>query len=148
MEIQGLETNSNVEQQQTQTSIGKIIAGGFAASLVGAVVWALISFYGEYELGILASGIGALVGVAVAYIAKNNVEQTHQVVAVIFGLFGVIAGKYIAYYLMVKQLENEMGLDMQGLVSFSDMFEAIDILWIVLAAVAAWSIPQKMAGRA
>lgn len=151
MEIQGFNNDVTplAEQQIEQASLVKIIGGAFAASLAGAIVWALIAFYGEFELGILAMGVGALVGITIAFLAKRNVEQSHQIISVIFGLIGVIAGKYFTYYLIVKDIEAEMGLSIQeiGLIKFSDMFEAIDILWIVLAAAAAWSIPKKYSNQ-
>lgn len=133
------------QQQVGQASLGAIIGGALGASILGAVVWALIAFYGEFELGILAMGVGALVGITIAFLAKRNVNQTHQVISVIFGLAGVIAGKYLTYYLIVREFEAETGFSITevGGLSFSDMFEAIDILWIVLAAAAAWSIPKK-----
>jgi steroid 5-alpha reductase family enzyme len=148
---QELEPTINPElQQQPQVepaSLGIIIIGAIAAAAIGAVVWALIVYYGNYEIGILASGIGALVGITVAYLAKKNVEQQHQIVAVIFGLLGVIAGKYLSFYLFVKKAEDELGQDLLGYVKFSDTFQAIDILWIVLAVAAAWTIPKKYAER-
>jgi hypothetical protein len=138
------------QQQQPQVkpaSLGIIIIGAIAAAAVGAVVWALIVYYGNYEIGILASGIGALVGITVAFLAKKNVEQQQQIVAVIFGLLGVLAGKYLSFYLFVKKAEAELGQDLLGYVNFSDTFKAIDILWIVLAVAAAWTIPKRYAER-
>jgi phosphate/sulfate permease len=138
-----------IEQQQQvePVPLGKIIVGALAAAAAGAVVWALIAYYANYELGILASGIGALVGITVAYLVKKNVEQQHQIIAVIFGLLGVIAGKYLSFYLFVKKAEDELGQDLFGQVKFSDSFQAIDILWIVLAAAAAWSFPKRYTNR-
>jgi hypothetical protein len=142
---QGINDNVPLAQNQIETaSQGKIIGGALAAALVGAVVWALIAFYGEFELGILAMGVGALVGITIAYLAKRNVEQSHQIISVIFGLAGVIAGKYFTYYLMVQDFEQEMGINISVTgFKFNDMFEAIDILWIALAAYAAWTFPKR-----
>ncbi|MCD9021219.1 hypothetical protein [Cohnella silvisoli] len=144
---QPIEPVIDQQQQIEPVSLGKIIIGALVSAAAGAIVWALIAYYGDYELGILASGIGALVGITVAYLAKKNVEQQHQTIAVIFGLLGVIAGKYLSFYLIVKKAENELGQDLFGYVKFTDTFQAIDILWIVLAAAAAWSIPKKYAER-
>jgi hypothetical protein len=55
--------------------------------------------------------------------------------------------KYLSFYLFVKKAEDELGQDLLGYVKFSDTFQAIDILWIVLAAAAAWTIPKKYAER-
>jgi fucose permease len=146
--------NQNVQQpvsegyeQPEKASMGKVILAALAASVIGAIVWAAITYYANYELGLIAWGIGALVGAAVAYIAKNRVEQSHQVIAVIFGLAGVLAGKYLSYYLIVKKVEDETGISLDGVSTFSDMFEAIDILWIVLAGYIAWTMPKRMVNR-
>jgi len=140
-------------EQAIPSSMAKIAGGAFVAAIAGAVVWALIAYYGKYELGILASGIGALVGVAVAFLANKNVNQTHQIISVVFGLFGVIAGKYITFYLIKQEIEKELGelgefaKAIMSSISFGDMFEAYDILWIALAAVAAWTIPTRFSNN-
>ncbi|TVY04555.1 hypothetical protein [Cohnella terricola] len=139
------------EQETRSLPMGVIIVGAVAAALVGAVVWALIAYYGNYELGILASAIGALVGFVVAFLSRKNVTPLHQIIAVIFGLLGVLAGKYITYYLVKQDVEEylqQLGLsDAGSIISFSDMFKMYDVLWIALAAVAAWTIPQRFSQR-
>ncbi|WP_239614127.1 inorganic phosphate transporter [Cohnella mopanensis] len=157
-----METQQNLEaelipvnQQQQPASMALIVGGAIVSALAGAVVWALIAYYGNYELGILASGVGALVGIAVAFLAKKNITQSHQIIAVIFALAGVIAGKYITFYLVKQDIIEELDkLGMSDLLNnseyairFSDAFDAMDILWIVLAVAAAWTIPLRFAQR-
>ncbi|WEK55677.1 MAG: hypothetical protein P0Y55_06420 [Candidatus Cohnella colombiensis] len=132
---------------EPQPVMGKVVIGAAAAAVVGAVAWGLISFYSERELGILAWGIGALVGFAVAFMAKKDLIQNHLILSVVFGIGGVIAGKYIHYTMLINDLEKKLGISLAGETSFTDMFEGYDILWIALAAYTAWTIPKRMAGR-
>lgn len=117
------------------------------AALVGAVAWGLITFYSDTEIGVLAWAIGGLVGLAVAFSAKSRLAQNHLIISVAFALAGVIGGKYLDYYLSVKEIEDELGVSLDGVVSFGDMFGGYDILWIALAVITAWTLPTRMSGR-
>ena len=134
-------------QASQQQVLIRVVAAAIVAALVGAVGWGLISFYSESELGIVAWAIGGLVGVAVAYAAKGQLAQNHLVIAAVLALGGVIGGKYLDYYLVVRDFEKEYGFSLDGAVSFSDMFGGYDILWIALAVITAWTLPNRMVGK-
>jgi drug/metabolite transporter (DMT)-like permease len=143
-------TPDTTQQNTAPASNVLILGGALVAAVVGAVVWALIAYYGEYELGILASAIGALVGFVVAFLAKKNVTAAHQIIAVVFALVGVLGGKYLTYYLVKKDIDEQLSLLGADLPAgfeidfhFKDMFELYDVLWIALAVVAAWTIPKR-----
>lgn len=145
------EVQSHLNPQEVhsdpQQVMSKVVISAILAGIIGAVAWGLISFYSEREIGYVAWGIGALVGFAVANFAKSALTQNHLVVSVICALGGVIGGKYLDYYLIVRDLEKELGASLDGLVSFRDMFGGYDILWIALAVITAWTLPQRMSGR-
>lgn len=134
-------------QASQQQVLVRVVAAAIVAALVGAVGWGLISFYSESELGIVAWAIGGLVGVAVAYAAKGQLAQNHLAIAAVLALGGVIGGKYLDYYLVVRDFEKEYGVSLDGAVSFSDMFGSYDILWIALAVITAWMLPHRMVGK-
>ena len=50
--------------------LGLAVAAGLAAAVVGAVVWAFVVKLSDYEVGIVAWGIGLLVGVTVAGVSR------------------------------------------------------------------------------
>lgn len=127
--------------------MGKVAALAAVAALVGAIAWGLITFYSNTEIGVLAWAIGGLVGLGVAFAAKSQLAQNHLVVSVAFALAGVIGGKYLDFYLSVKEIEDELGISLDGAVSFGDAFGGYDILWIALAAITAWTLPKRMSGR-
>jgi hypothetical protein len=134
-------------QASSQQVMGKVVISAIVAALIGAVAWGLITYYSNTEVGLVAWAIGGLVGLAVAYMAKSQLEQGHLIISVLCSVAGVIGGKYLDYYLEVKDIEKELGVSLNGEVSFTDMFGGYDILWIALAVITAWTLPRRMIGR-
>ena len=76
---------------------------GAVAGIISAAVWAFISYGTGYELGILAWGIGALVGFAVLLGAGNDSNPAMGGVAVVIAILAIVAGKYLAVYMHVDK---------------------------------------------
>lgn len=88
----------------------KSILAGIIGGAVGAGVWAALAYYANIEVGWIAWGIGALVGVCVRVAA--DVESTpHAVAAVIVAVVSVLAGKYAAVALMLQKLPTQMAAE-------------------------------------
>ena len=68
-----------------------------SGSLVLAVAWGLIVKWSEYEIGIVAWGIGFLAGAAVVAATRGGKGPVLQVVAVVSALLGILLGKYLGY---------------------------------------------------
>ena len=105
----------------------------------------------DYEVGIVAWGIGFIVGTAIVLATRGAKGQRLQVLAVVCALAGILLGKYLSYALIVQEDAESVGASI-GLFS-SDMFsffredlDAIfglfDLLWTALAVFTAWRIPQ------
>jgi phosphate/sulfate permease len=79
------------------------------AGLVGAAIWAGISYATNYEIGYIAWAIGGMVGVAVRYVAGENEEGAGPgVTAAIVAILAVLGGKFVATSLLVSSLSAEM----------------------------------------
>lgn len=72
------------------------IVAGLAAGVVGALAWAAIAYYAHVQLGILAWGIGGLVGVAVAVACKGETDSLTGAIAAVIALGAILGGKYMA----------------------------------------------------
>ncbi|HSF17689.1 MAG TPA: hypothetical protein VLK65_19255 [Vicinamibacteria bacterium] len=107
----------------------KSVGLGVFAGLVGAAVWAGISYLTGYEVGWIAWGVGALVGVAVRFASKPDVSLTGDgaedaireiraesnqvgpgVVAAAIAIAAVLVGKYAAVMLVIG---NPSAIDFQ-----------------------------------
>jgi hypothetical protein len=126
-------------------------AAGLAAALVGGIVWGMIVKWTQYELGFVAWGIGFVVGTAVVYGARNLRGIPFQLVAVVFALLGIIIGKYLGFVWVGQDELDKIGIDLP--LFSKDTFDLYwdarkdvwgwwDLLWVGLAVVTAFRIPQ------
>jgi hypothetical protein len=133
------------------------ILGGVLAAVIGGAVWAGIAIASEYELGILAWGIGLICGLGVIMFASGKKGMPLQIVAVVTSALGIVIGKYGTFYYYFQdgllQAENGAALAAEyGLLSLNMFLTFVanlpamagiyDLLWIGLAMYTAWGIPK------
>lgn len=121
--------------------------GALLAAIVGGGIWALIIVLTNYEIGIIALGIGALVGYTVVYLAKHQTTQIHQVLAVIGSLLGIVLGKYFTFSYTINDdlahiFDSETITFFQE--NFKEFFGGTDIIFVALAVITAWRMPARM----
>ena len=132
-------------------SLFPAVAAGLVAAIVGGVVWGLIVKISDYEVGIVAWGIGFVAGTAVVFATRGGKGQHLQVIAVVSALVGVLLGKYLSYAFVVQERAEEAGVSV-GLFSsrmfrffredLENVFGLFDLLWVGLAVFTAWRVPQ------
>ena len=169
----GRETASNLvasihaqmleERSKEEFSGGTVfiaLAAGVVASIVGGVLWGLVVLTTDYEIGFMATGIGLLSGYAVLFFTEKK-GLPLQAIAVGSSLVGIVVGKYIIFYSILKDvLISELGEAAGGIsilsgevvrlffLSIGELASPYDMLWIVLAVVAAWRIPRAIGVKA
>lgn len=142
------------------TPIALIMAGvgALLAAIVGGAVWGGIVILTNYEVGIVAWGIGFLSGIAVVMFARGPKGLPFQVVAVISSVLGIALGKYLTFYHFLKEYVIEeygaevvAGMSMVSdemialfIESLPEIVSGFDLLWVVLAVITAWRIPASM----
>ncbi len=126
------------------------VGAGLVAAVVAGVVWGLIVKWSDYEVGVVAWGIGFVVGTAVLTAARGARGIPYQAVAIVFALFGILLGKYLSFVWVLQEVAKEqtggavsVPLFSKDTVDFfwearSDVFGWIDLLWAGLAVVTAW----------
>jgi len=98
--------------------------GGTAAALVGAALWAAITCLTDYQIGWMAVGVGALVGVAVRALGRG-VDKVFGVFGAVLALAGCLLGNILAVCGMVATQEDMGLLDVLGQV---DLQVALEML--------------------
>jgi hypothetical protein len=143
------------KQQLSAGSIAVALLAAGVASVIGGILWGLIVRLTNYEIGYMATGIGLLSGFAIVWFSDRRGTPL-QIIAVISALVGIGIGKYLSFFAVLKDyLALEFGeAAVQGMTVFSpaamqfflsavgELFSPYDILWIVLAIIAAWRIPR------
>ena len=136
---------------EPSSSLLPAIGAGLVAALVGGIAWGLIVKLSNYEIGIVAWGIGFIAGTAVVVASRGAKGRSLQVIAVVAALLGVLLGKYLSYAFALQEDAEAAGVSI-GLVSgdmfrffredLGDIFDLFDLLWVGFAVFTAWRIPQ------
>jgi hypothetical protein len=145
-----------IHEEQGAVLLPAAIAGVVAA-IVGGVGWGAIVRFSEYEVGIVAWGIGLLAGLAVAFASRGARGRPLQAAAVVSALAGILVGKYLSFAWAIQEVAADQGVDV-GVLSgdmlslFRDnlgtVFGAFDLLWVGLAVVTAWRMLQPESSQA
>jgi hypothetical protein len=137
-----------VQEERSGTILTAALAG-LAAAVVGGIVWALIVRWTEYEIGFVAWGIGFLVGTAVVFGAREARGIPLQVLAVVLALVGIVIGKYLSFVWLIQDELPGLNLPVFSTDTIdiwwdarSDIWGGWDLLWVGLAVVTAFRIPQ------
>lgn len=136
---------------EAESNLGLSAFYAFLAAIIGGVIWAVIVVTTNTEFGLLAWGIGGLVGYAVVIPAKDNIGRKHQVIAVIASLIGIILGKYFYFsYLFNDGLGEMFSLFTMDFFigNLPYLFDLFDLLFVVFAVVTAWKIPGNFSKTA
>ena len=128
-------------------STGIALLAGLVAAVAGGIAWGLISKYTDYEVGIVAWGIGFVAGFAVERAAGGRRSPDLQAIAIVSALLGVLLGKYLGFAFAVQEAEESFGTQ-TGVLSgemftlfrenLSEVFSLFDLLWTGLAVASAW----------
>ncbi len=130
-----------------------VLLGGLIAAVVGGAIWGAIAIWTGYEIGYVAWGVGVLCGLGVVMMSQGKRGMPLQIVAVAASVLGILIGKYVAFYDIVKDVvAKESGAEAVSMFSMNmvqffeenltTMARGFDALWIVLAIYTAWSIPK------
>ena len=116
---------------------------------MGGIVWGLVVKWSDYEVGILAWGIGFAVGSIVLVATSHRKGPELQAVAIAGALLGILLGKYLGFAFAVQEEAERLGIDI-GLLSrdmvdifrdsLGDVFGGFDLLWAALAVLSAWRL--------
>ena len=148
-------------EQYSSEALLPAVAGGVLAALVGGIVWGLIVIVSDYEVGIVAWGIGFLAGFLVVRFAGGRKGVPLQAIAIVSSLVGIVIGKYIAYVYFLKEFVREqIGDEAADDISYldgdvislfrddlSNVFGGYDLLWAGLAVFTAWRMARPLGIR-
>ena len=81
--------------------IGAVIGGA-----IGAAIWAAVAHFTGYEIGFLATGVGAICGIGAVIGAGGDGNAWSGTVAVVVAIISIITGKTIVNSIYVDQLQS------------------------------------------
>ncbi len=126
--------------KQNQSLIMAVISG-FIASIIAAILWALITYITHFQIGFMAIGVGFLVGYAVKFFGKG-VTTPFGIVGALFALFGCLLGNLLAAVIAASMEEGasiasilSIILTSPGIILevYKETFSPIDLLFYGIA---------------
>ena len=90
---------------KSRQSLSMAVLGGLIASIVAALLWAIITYATKFQIGFMAIGVGFLVGYAVNYFGKG-ITTTFGIIGAAFSLFGCILGNILTTIIAVSFQEG------------------------------------------
>ena len=138
---------STIEQLDNQPSLLMGLTGGTVAMLVSAIIWGVISYATEYQIGWMAIGVGFLVGIAIRFFGKGK-GMIFGISSAVLALIGCVLGNLIFYSGIIAREESTSFLQVffilllkpaAAIEVFSIAFGFMDIVFYILAAYVGFS---------
>ena len=145
-------TQPAIEQLDDQPNLFMGLVGGVIAMLVSALVWGVISYFTEYQIGWMAIGVGFLVGIAIRFFGKGK-TVTFGISGAVLALVGCVLGNLIFYSGVIAREEGLSFLEVFFLMLlspaavmevFTIAFDFRDILFYALAAYVGFSTAMEV----
>ena len=80
-------------------------AGGFAAAIVAAIIWSIVTYVTKFQIGFMAIGVGFLVGYAVSRLGKG-ITAAFGITGAVFSLFGCLLGNLLTTLIVAARDEG------------------------------------------
>ena len=120
-----------IEQLKLDQNLPMGVLAGLVASVVGAILWAVITVVTEYQIGYMAIAVGFMVGYSIKIIGKG-IDNIFGIIGATLALFGCLLGNFLS---LVGFFANAEGLGYFETLSMIDysvipgvMMESFDIM--------------------
>jgi hypothetical protein len=126
-----------------------------AATIVSAAVWGAITYFADFQVGLMATGVGLVVGLAVRFFGGGR-SVAFGVLAAVLALLGVFLGNLIFFTGAIARKESVGFVDVlvflvtnPAVVAdlFAATFEVIDVLFYGLAVYIAFRTASGRFGQ-
>lgn len=102
------------------------IIGASIGGVIGAAAWAAVVYFFNYELGILAAGVGFICGLGAVIGARGEGNAYSGMVAVVVALIAIVVGKsaiHVMYLATLEDIQSQIESEMASTVNASSLEE-------------------------
>lgn len=139
IEIDTLKLEEYVQTLRLEQNLLRGSLAGFAAAVVGAAIWAVITLVTNYQIGWMAVGIGLLVGFAIRFAGKG-IDKIFGIVGALLSLVGCVLGNILTVIGLVANSAKLTYFDTLTMLDYSmlpylmkETFNPIDLLFYGIA---------------
>jgi len=139
-----LKLKQYVQEIRDNQNLSLAVIGGFGAALVGAWVWALITYLTNFQIGWMAIGVGFLVGFTIRYLGKG-IDKIFGIAGAFLALLGCVLGNLFTACIFIAK-QQDIGiidvlsyLDMDFIVEIMSItFSPMDVVFYAIAVYAGY----------
>ncbi len=131
--------SEHLQELKSHENLTYAIVGGLLISLIGAILWAVMTVLTEYQIGFMAIALGLLVGYGIRFFGAGT-TVTYSVIGAIYSLLACVWGNlfgqvgFIANAEMLGYFETLTYLDLDTTVEImSTSFNPMDIIFYGIA---------------
>lgn len=102
------------------------IIGASIGGAIGAAAWAAVVYFFNYELGILAAGVGFICGLGAIIGARGEGSAYSGMVAVVVALVAIVVGKsaiHVMYLATLEDMQSQIESEMASTVNADSLDE-------------------------
>jgi len=98
-----LNTNPYLPNMQDNQNLPMGIMAGLATSIIGGILWAVVTYYTGYQSGLIAVGVGILVGLSIRHFGKGK-DVSFSIAGAFLALVGCLLGNIftVCIYISVE----------------------------------------------
>lgn len=111
-----------IEALKEEQNLPLGILGGAVGGLLGAVIWAAVTYFTEYQIGWLAVGVGFLAGFGVRLLGKG-IDRRFGIAGAVIALVGVFLGNILANFGFLAKFNDMSYLDVLLHFKYEMLFE-------------------------
>jgi hypothetical protein len=141
VDYDAVDYDAEVAALRARQNFALAIPAGIAAAIVGAALWAGFVYVTEYELGLIAIAVGALVGLAVRAVG-HGVDMKFGILGAACAAFGWALGLVLCDLAFLARETGQPFLDVVGRMgvgnSVSLAVEAADAMELLFLAIAVY----------
>jgi hypothetical protein len=138
-EIDQLKLQMMMQQIRDNQNLSLAIVGGAVAAAAGAVLWAIVTAVTNWQIGIMAVGIGFLVGLVIRKVGRG-VSPSFGITGAVLSLAGCLLGNLLAACAIIADQQSMGFFEVLGRVDFRtavdiivETFHPMDVLFYGLA---------------
>lgn len=138
-QIDQYQLNMLTQQRRDNQNLGLGIVGGAIGALIGAGLWALITYFTNFQIGFMAVGVGLLAGFGVRKFGQG-IDAKFGIVGAVLALAGCLAGNL---FVICYAASHESGLAFFDVLSritptlyvelLKETFSPMDLIFYALA---------------
>ncbi len=143
-----MDNSSAIESMDFDSNYTLGLVAGSVAMFIGAVIWGVITYFTEYQIGYMAIGVGFLVGFAFRFFGKGH-SLVYGISSAILALIGCVLGNLLFYVGAIARAESASFIDvlfflitnpLAVLEIFTVSFDVRDLLFYGIAAYVGFKV--------